>query len=83
MLTLYYFDSVKEHENTHLQQCEKFHQEMNSGDPHIKGLMEATAYINGARVLLDWLEENCPNTETESLKEWLEKLKETKFRRFE
>lgn len=37
------FDSVKEHENTYLQQCEKFHQEMNSGDPHIKGLMEATA----------------------------------------
>jgi len=73
------FDSVKAHENTHLQQCEKFHQEMNSGDPHIKGLMEATAYINGARVLLDWLEENCPNTEIESLKERLEKLEETKF----
>jgi hypothetical protein len=52
---------------------------MNSGDPHIKGLMEATAYINGARVLLDWLEENCPNTEIESLKERLEKLEETKF----
>jgi len=56
---------------------------MNSGDPHIKGLMEATAYINDARVLLDWLEENRPNTETESLKEWLEKVEEIKFRRFE
>jgi len=77
------FDSVKVHENTHLQQCKKFNEEMNSGDPHIKGLMEATAYINGARVLLDWLEENCPNTEIESLKERLEKLEETKFRRYE
>jgi len=48
---------------------------MNEGDPHIKGLMEAAAYINGALVLLDWLEENCPNTETESLRERLEKLK--------
>ena len=77
------FDSVKVHENTHLQQCEKFNEEMNSGDPHIKGLMEATAHINGARVLLEWLEENCPNTEIESLKERLEKLEETKFRRYE
>ena len=71
------------HENTHLQQCKKFNEEMNSGDPHIMGLMEATAYINGARVLLDWLEENCPNTETESLKERLEKLEETIFPRYE
>lgn len=77
------FDSVKVHENTHLQQCEKFNEEMNSDDPHVKGLMEATAYINGARVLLDWLEENCPNAETESLKERLKKLEEAKFRRFE
>ncbi|HER24103.1 MAG TPA: hypothetical protein ENO17_03515 [Candidatus Atribacteria bacterium] len=77
------FDSVKAHENTHLQQCEKFNEEMNAGDPHIKGLMEATAYINGAYVLLDWLEENCPNREIESLKERLEKLEEAKFRRYE
>ena len=77
------FDSVKVHENTHLQQCEKFHEEMNSDDPHIMGLMEAIAYINGARVLLDWLEENCPNTEIESLKERLEKLEETIFPRYE
>jgi len=69
------FDSVKAHENTHLQQCQEFYEEMNEGDPHIKGLMEAAAYIDGARVLLDWLEENCPNTETESLEERLEKLK--------
>ena len=77
------FDSVKAHEYTHLQQCLEFYEEMNEGDPHIKGLMEAAAYIDGARVLLDWLEENCPNTETESLEERLEKLEETKFRRYE
>ena len=56
---------------------------MNSGDPYIKGLMEATAYVTSVRVLLDWLEENCPNTEIESLKESLENLEGTKFHRYE
>lgn len=57
-------ESIQAHEETHQEQCEKFNEEMNSGDPHIKGMMEVTAYKAGIRVLLDWLETYCPNYDT-------------------
>lgn len=68
-------ESIQAHEETHQRQCVKFNEEMNSGDPHIKGMMEATAYKAGIRVLLDWLETYCPNYDTSQDRTRLEKIR--------
>lgn len=74
-------DTTLAHEKTHESQCKKFHEEMNAGDPHIKGLMETTAYIKSAGMLLNWLEEHCPEIDIQDAKQRLEKLKIAKARR--
>jgi len=68
-------ESIQAHEETHQRQCVKFNEEMNSGDPHIKGMMEATAYKAGIRVLLDWLETYCPNYDTSRDRTRLDKIR--------
>ncbi|MCK4795663.1 MAG: hypothetical protein KAV87_68680 [Desulfobacteraceae bacterium] len=68
-------ESIQAHEETHQRQCVKFNEEMNSGDPHIKGMMEATAYKTGIRVLLDWLETYCPNYDTSRDSTQLDKIR--------
>lgn len=68
-------ESIQAHEETHQRQCVKFNEEMNSGDPHIKGMMEATAYKAGIGVLLDWLETYCPNYNTSRDRTRLDKIR--------
>lgn len=68
-------ESIEAHEETHQEQCEKFQKEMLSGNPHIKGMMEVTAYKTGIRVLLDWLETYCLNYDTSRDRTRLEKIR--------
>jgi len=75
-------DATLAHETVHQSQCKKFHEEMNAGDPHIKGLMETTAYIKSAGMLLNWLEKNCPKIDIQNEKQRLENLKKAKSRRY-
>ena len=68
-------ESIEAHEETHQEQCEKFQKEMLSGNPHIKGMMEVTAYKTGIEVLLDWLETYCPNYDTSRDRTRLDKIR--------
>jgi len=68
-------ESIEAHEETHQQQCEKFKKEMLSGNPHIKGMMEVTAYKTGIGVLLDWLETYCLTYDTSRDRARLDKIR--------
>ncbi len=68
-------ESIEAHEQVHQRQCVKFNEEMNSGNPHIKGMMEVTAYKTGIGVLLDWLETYCPNYDTSQDRARLDKIR--------
>jgi hypothetical protein len=75
-------EATMAHEGVHERQCKKFHEEMNSGKPQIKGLMETTAYIKSAGMLINWLEKNCPDIDLRNEKTRLEKLKSAKASRY-
>ncbi|MBN1570810.1 MAG: hypothetical protein JXA73_23420 [Acidobacteria bacterium] len=55
------FASISAHEDVHTQQKEKY-PEYNDGKPRTFGLMEVSAYVVDAQMLMDWLRENCPGT---------------------
>jgi hypothetical protein len=55
------FESISAHENIHTNQQEKF-PDYNDGKPRTRGLMEVSAYVVDAQMLVDWLRDNCPGT---------------------
>jgi len=55
------FTSISAHEDIHTQQQERY-PEYNDGKPRTFGLMEVSAYVADAQMLVDWLRENCPGT---------------------
>ncbi len=55
------FASISAHEDVHTQQQEKY-PEYNDGKPRTFGLIEVSAYVIDAQMLVDWLRENCPAT---------------------
>jgi hypothetical protein len=55
------FTSISAHEDVHSRQQEQF-PGYNNGKPRTFGLMEVSAYVIDAQMLVDWLSENCPGT---------------------
>ncbi len=67
------FAAISAHEDLHGRQKEQF-PEYSDGRPRTWGLMEASAYAMDARMLLEWLKENCPGTGLGDAEKRLEKL---------
>lgn len=67
------FESIAAHEELHGRQQEQF-PEYTDGRPRTWGLMEVSAYAMDARMLLEWLKENCPGTGLGDAERRLERL---------
>ena len=67
------FASIAAHEEMHGRQEQQF-PEYTDGRPRTWGLMEVSAYAMDARMLLEWLMENCPGTGLGDAEKRLEKL---------
>ena len=55
------FEQSLAHEEKHVDQCNKYHDEFIRGgtDPEIRGMLEVGAYLRGIKKLFYWLKENC------------------------
>lgn len=73
------FQSIAAHEDVHTRQQERF-PEYDDGTPLTHGLMEVSAYVADARMLLEWLKENCPGTPLGDEERRLQELEATAAR---
>jgi len=55
------YESIANHEDVHTRQQEQF-SEYGDGKPRTWGLMEVSAYVSNLRMMINWLRENCPET---------------------
>jgi len=67
------FESISMHEDIHTNQQEKF-PEYNDNKPRTRGLMEVSAYVADAQMLVDWLRDNCPVTNLSSAESRLQRI---------